>query len=286
VEPAATGPQWAQKLADKTDALRASSEASWSRLGPESNLPESVKKLVSEDALRTSIPDGPETFREIEASIAQIGQYKAAVRSRSSTPRGGPLPLYISREDPRHPANLSAAEFEADLERNIRILLNEAVEAQVTVVLGVYSDALLADGKVLDQIRTDLIRIFARRADGLMESVANQDAELWDKRIGPRGVDAQGRPTASSRNAYQSLEEHFGRLLKSREWCAGVARFCASLLRTTELVDELHHLAKYMTSYFEMHEMQAHRPVTPVSAGRARPSPAAPPFAALSGRSS
>ena len=44
---------------------------------------------------------------------------------------------------------------------------------------------------------------------------------------------------------YQSLEEHFGRLLKSREWCAGVARFCASLLRTTELVDELHHLAKH-----------------------------------------
>ena len=51
--------------------------------------------------------------------------------------------------------------------------------SEVTVVLGVYSDALLADGKVLDQIRTDLIRIFARRADGLMEAVANQDAELW-----------------------------------------------------------------------------------------------------------
>ena len=37
----------------------------------------------------------------------------------------------VGRTDPRHPSNLAPAEFEADLEKHIRILLNEAVDAQV-----------------------------------------------------------------------------------------------------------------------------------------------------------
>jgi len=125
---------------------------------------------------------------------------------------------------------LSAQEFEADLESNVRQLLLNAVSELSAEALNALPGSVTKNESACALLKSILIKEFAPTADILMETVVSKDYKKWLDTL-----KVEGGGSVKHRQQFEKLHERFSEVLNGDITAAVVQSVCRDVVSADEL---------------------------------------------------